>query len=107
MTKDSEGTWLSPPRLSDKRWSAQRIIFPKRAGREEGDILTGQMERSRVRFEVLAGGEADLVKLLSLSSYEMSGVLLLWPWRSTPEVPPFPAIQNSNEQRLGIRAIIS
>lgn len=48
-------------------------------------ILTGQTGRSRVRFEVLPCGEADLVKLLSLSSSETSG-LLLWSWR-TPEVP--------------------
>lgn len=36
-TKDSEGTWLSPPRICDKRWSAPRIIFLERAGREESE----------------------------------------------------------------------
>lgn len=49
-------------------------------------ILTGQMERSGVRFEVL---EADPVKLLSLSSSETNGLLLLLSWRSTLEVPSF------------------
>lgn len=35
-------------------------------------IVTGQMQRSGVEFEVLLGGEAYLVKLLSLSSSETS-----------------------------------
>lgn len=70
-------------------------------------ILTGQTQRSKVGFEVLAGEEADPVKLLSLSSSETSGLLLFSSWRGSPEVPPFAAIQAWNGQRLGIRAIIS
>lgn len=103
-TKDCEGTWLSPPRICDKRWSAWGIIFLERVGwaeREEDRwFWQARAERSRVGFEVLAGGEADLVKLLSLSSSETNGLLLF----CTPEVPPFPAIQIWNRQKVGYRS---
>lgn len=91
VTKDSDGTWLSAPHIHRKRWSAPGSSFLRGAAekRERGGqvILTGQTGRSRVRFEVLPGGEADLVKLLSLSSSETSGLLLLWsPRRSHPSL---------------------
>lgn len=61
------------------------IIFLQGAGRgdrgREGGrqvILTGQMERSGVGFEVLDGGEADLAKLSSLASSDKDGLLLLF-----------------------------
>ena len=58
-TKDTEGTLLSPPHIRDNWRAAPWIIFLERAGREERGggqvILTGQTERSRVAFEVLAG----------------------------------------------------
>lgn len=58
-TKDSEGTWLSPPGIYVT--SCGRDHLSRRGldeDRERGGqvILTGQTERSRVRFEVLAGG---------------------------------------------------
>lgn len=85
-TKDSEGTWLSPPRIRGERWSALRIIFLEgwgRVWRERGEqvIVTGQTERSRVGFEVLPGREANLAEPLSLSSSETSSR------RSRPSLP--------------------
>lgn len=52
--------------------------FPRGAGRGGQVTVMGRRERSRVGFEVLPGGQADLVKVLSLSSSETSGRLLCW-----------------------------
>lgn len=59
-------------------------------------ILMGQTERSGVRFEVLASREADLMKLLSLSSSETSGLLLCLPGlvsRRSPLLPCHPKLK--------------
>lgn len=64
MTKVSEGTWLSAPR------TRERAAVGSKDHLSPGGqvIVTGQMQRSGVELEVLLGGEAYLVKLLSLSS---------------------------------------
>lgn len=45
VTKDSEGTWLSPPRIRDKRWPAPRIIFLDGGQDEERGRRTGDSDR--------------------------------------------------------------
>lgn len=92
VTKDSEGTWLSPPGICDKRWSAPRIIFLWRAAREEReeDRWFSQAKRRGQGSGLKYWQAGKLIWLSSCLYLHLRRAVCFSPGPSLPSLPPLP-----------------